>query len=187
MRSHEHPVLPLLRQAEIIWREQTDTASVPVRVRKNISRLFEVTKDQPELLSTRAQDLDDAVRLFNRLRRRSALMGAESRTLAQVLPEAFRLPTFGQLSRSTRQSEPFFGMMISRLRRGDFGFTQNITRPESLGTMAILSGYSLAIHRQLAFRRYAVGSGFDNTLLSGLSTMLNPQSPLYRDIFRVAA
>ena len=187
MRSHEHPVLPLLRQAEIIWRKQTDIAPVPVRVQKNITRLFEMAKDQPDVLSVRAQDLDSAVRLFNHLRRRSELRDNESRTLAQVLPKEFRLPTFGQLSRNTRQSKPFFDMMISRLQRGDYGFTQNIAQPDTLGTLAILSGYSLATHRQLAFRRHAVGSGFDNILVSGLSTMLNPESALYRDIFRADA
>ncbi len=187
MRSHEHPVLPLLRQAEAAWRRKTTTSSVSARLQRNVTRLFELAKDQPDVLSVRAQDLDSAVRLFNHLRRSNSLTGAESRTLAQILPGEFRLPTFGQLSRNTRQSRSFFDMMISRLQRGDYGFTQNIAQPETLGTLTILSGYSLATHRQLAFRRHAVGSGFDNILVSGLSTMLNPESALYRDIFRAAA
>lgn len=184
MRSHEHPVLPFFRQAEIIWNQFPGTASVPLPARENIQRLFTLTKLRPEMLTVRAQDLDSAVRLFNSLKRRHKLSQAEPRTLARELPKDFRLPTLPQLARNTRQSEPFFGMVMSRIRRGDYGFTQHVTDPGPLSSIAILASYSLAVHRILIARGHAVGSGFDNTLISGLSTMMNPKSPLYRDIFQ---
>ena len=184
MHSLEHPVHFLFRQAEVAWKQFSNKGNMPTQTRANIDGLFVATIRNPEILTARAQDLDDAIKLFNHLNRRGEHSQNESKILAEVLPRGFMLPTLPQLARNTRQSESFFRMMVSRTKRGDYGFAQQVSNPEPLSSISILAGYSLAVHRMLARDRHAVPLGFDNTIISGLSTMINPQSPLYRDIFQ---
>lgn len=184
MSTHEAPVYALFADAEKHWDTYPGLMSLRDTIRTNVSRLRSEVHKHPELLVGRARNVDQAVQLFNRTRRNNLLVENEAITLAHHLPADFELPTIGQLARHTRQRDSFFTMMLHRISRGDYPFTEAVGEPGPLLSITLLAGYSLSIQRLLASRRFAAGVHFDNMIISGLSTMMNPKSVLYRDIFR---